>query len=456
MTEKSVSEKPKKTKKSQEKSNKNLIDISTLKKNKENLQDRKYREYILNKIDEFNNNGKLTIAYFCDTFYPIIDGVIKVLDNYASLLKDKYNIVVIVPKHKNIVIKKDYLVIGVSSIYFNFVNYDLAFPEIDGFLDKAIKRLKIDLVHSHSPFNMGAYAAKVAKKKKVPLVMTMHSLYKMDFIKYTSSETITKYLLKQIMKVFNKATETWTMHENTKKELISYGYHGKVYFVPNATDYEKCNNIPELASVARKKYNISPSDKVLLFVGRLVEQKNIFFIANALAKVKEKNPNFKMFFVGNGPDERELKSLIKKNDLSSHTIFTGKISDRTELATIFALSDLFVFPSLYDTSSLVQIEAATFNTPTLFIENTVTATTITNNVNGFTAKNDVDAFADKIVSLMENEKLLKEIGENANRDLFITWKQVSEIVAERYEYLIKQNKNKQAKITAIKNAKIFK
>ena len=53
MTEKSVSEKPKKTKKSQEKksqekNNKNLIDISTLKKDKEYLQDRKYREYILN------------------------------------------------------------------------------------------------------------------------------------------------------------------------------------------------------------------------------------------------------------------------------------------------------------------------------------------------------------------------------------------------------------------------
>lgn len=456
MAEKSVSQKNKKVKTQKEKINKNLIDISALKKNKENLQDKKYRGYILKKIDEFNNNGKITIAYFCDTFYPILDGVIKVLDNYATLLNGKYNIVVIVPKHKNIVVKKDYLVIGVSSLYFKFVNYDLAFPDIDNFLAQAIKKLRIDIVHSHSPFNMGAFAAKVAKKKKVPFVMTMHSLYKMDFMKYTNSEGLTKYLLRQIIKVFNKSTETWTMHENTKRELLSYGYRGKVFFVPNATDYERCDNISSLAEVARKKYDIPEADKVFLFVGRLVEQKNIFFIAKALAKVKEKNPNFKMFFVGNGPDEKELKSLVKKNNLSDNVIFTGKITDRSELATIFALSDLFVFPSLYDTSSLVQIEAATFNTPTLFIENTVTATTITNNVNGFTAPNDLDAFANKILELMDNKKLLEEIGKNANRDLFITWKQVTEIISERYEYLIKQNKNKQAKLAAIKNAKIFK
>ena len=461
MTEKSVSEKPKKTKKSQEKksqekNNKNLIDISTLKKDKEYLQDRKYREYILNKIDEFNNNGKLTIAYFCDTFYPIIDGVIKVLDNYASLLKDKYNIVVIVPKHKNIVIKKDYLVIGVSSIYFNFVNYDLAFPEIDGFLDKAIKRLKIDLVHSHSPFNMGAYAAKVAKKKKVPLVMTMHSQFKQDFLKYTNSEAISSYLLKQIVKVFKKSQEVWTMNERTKNVLESYGYNGKFYLLPNGTDFVTPDNLSELQSKANKKYKLDENQFVMLFVGRLIEQKNIFFIAKVLQIVKESGKDFKMFFVGNGPDESALKSKIKKYNLEDNVIFTGRISNREDLATIFARSNLFLFPSIYDMSSLVQIEAAAFKTPTIFIENSVTSASVTNNVNGFTASSNENEFANRVCELIDNRSTTEKVGEKAFEDLYKTWDQIAIICAERYEYLIKQNKNKQAKLTAIKNAKIFK
>ena len=79
-TKNKIDKKASKTKKSS-----SYIDISKLKKDKENLQNKNYRDYIMNKIEEFNNNGKHTIVYFCDTFYPIIDGVIKVLDNYASL-----------------------------------------------------------------------------------------------------------------------------------------------------------------------------------------------------------------------------------------------------------------------------------------------------------------------------------------------------------------------------------
>ncbi len=432
------------------------IDISKLKKDKENLQNKKYRDYIMNKIEEFNNNGKHTIVYFCDTFYPIIDGVIKVLDNYASLLNDRYNIVVIVPKHKNIVIKKNYLVIGVSSLYFKFVNYDLAFPEVDAFLAQAMKKLRIDVVHSHSPFNMGAYAAKLAKKKKVPFVMTMHSQFKKDFMKYTNSEAMTNYMLKQIVKVFNKSQEVWTMNEQTKGVLESYGYKGKFHLIPNGTDYVVPNNLEELKDRANEKYHLDKNQFVMLFVGRLVEQKNVFYMVDALKKAKDANRNFKMFFVGNGPDEATLKTKVKKLGLENDVIFTGRISDREELACIYARSNLFLFPSLYDMSALVQIEAATFKTPTIFIEGSVTSASVTNDVNGFTAPADLDQFADRIINLIDNPEYVNKIGEKAFEDLYKSWAQIAELCAERYEYLIKQNKNKQAKLLAIKNAKIFK
>lgn len=449
MAKKSVSQKQKKSK--------NFIDISELKKDKENLQNKKYREYILKKIEEFNNNGKHTIVYFCDTFYPIIDGVIKVMDNYASLLKDKYNVVVVVPKHKNIVIKKEYLVIGVSSLYFKFVNYDLAFPEMDSFLAQAMKKLKIDIVHSHSPFNMGAYASKVAKKKKIPFVITMHSQFKRDFMKHTNNEAISNYLLKQIVKVFSKADEVWTMNEKTKGVLESYGYNEKkFYLLPNGTDFKTPDNLEELRNQANEKYNLIKDCFVMLFVGRLIEQKNIFFTAKVLKHIKEAGKDFKMFFVGNGPDEASLKSKIKKYNLEDDVIFTGRIANRDELSKIYARSDLFVFPSEYDMSSLVQIEAATFNTPTIFIENTVTSASITNNVNGFTASNNEKEFANRICYLIDNKTETQKIGEKAHEDLYRTWEQIAETCAERYEYLIKQNQNKQAKLLAIKNAKIFK
>lgn len=460
MAKKEISEKKEKikTKKvKQDKANieKVKIDKSLEKKfKKENSQDRKYKEYISKTIEEYNTNGKKTIVYFCDTFYPLVDGVIKVLDNYASLLCDKYNIVVIVPKHKNIVVKKQYLVIGVSSLYFKFVNYDLAFPEMDGYLSTVIKKLKIDLVHAHSPFNMGAYAAKVAKKKKVPFIITMHSQFKYDFMKHTKSEAMTNYLLKQILKVFNKADEVWTMHSKTAEVLKSYGFKkDNFYFVPNGTEYEAPTNLEEMRLAVNQKYNLDDSYFVTLFVGRLNILKNILFSTDCLKRVKDAGVKFKMFFVGDGPDEQILKSHIKKLGLENDIILTGKISDRKELANIFARSDLFLFPSVYDMSSLVQVEAATYSTPSLLIEGTATAQTVTNNVNGFTTPLDEEIYSNKIIELANNREYCKEIGKKAFEDLYRSWKQIAQRASDRYEVLIAQNENRQKKLQAIKNAK---
>ena len=107
-------------------------------------------------------------------------------------------------------------------------------------------------------------------------------------------------------------------------------------------------------------------------------------------------------------------------------------------------------------SSLVQIEAAAFKTPTIFIENSVTSASVTNNVNGFTASSNENEFANRVCELIDNRSTTEKVGEKAFEDLYKTWDQIAIICAERYEYLIKQNKNKQAKLTAIKNAKIFK
>ena len=76
---------------------------------------------------------------------------------------------------------------------------------------------------------------------------------------------------------------------------------------------------------------------------------------------------------------------------------TGRIIDRTLLKQIYYRADLFLFPSKFDASSLVQIEAASQMTPGLFLENSVTSDTVTNNVNGFTAPDDVSKYTDRII-----------------------------------------------------------
>ena len=150
---------------------------------------------------------------------------------------------------------------------------------------------------------------------------------------------------------------------------------------------------------------------------------------------------------------REKMKRIKENQLTGKVILTGRIDNRNELFSFYQRSNLFLFPSLYDASSIVQIEAATFKTPGVFIKDTVTAKTITNNHNGYTSENNVEDFAKVIMHALDNKEELKQIGENAFKELYINYDDVAKIISDRYEYLIEKNNNKLRKLDAINKLK---
>lgn len=407
--------------------------------NKKITKDPKFKEeqYILNKINEFNSNGKPTIAYFNDSFYPLIDGVINVLNNSALEMMKTCNVVVCVPKHKRKIIQREYLVLGAGSSYLKFVNYDMAQPTSDVKFNKYIKKLKIDIIHVHSPFFMGMYGAKIAKKRNIPLFATFHSQFKTDFENEVPIKSIVKFLMNTIMKVFNACDIVFTMHEASKRNLISYGYKGKIELLPNGTDHICPTNILERKEIMDKKYNIKNNEFVFLFVGRLVAVKNIMFIAKSLSLLKQKGIKFKMFFVGNGPDEDKLKETIEELSLQDEVVLTGKITSRDELANYYLRADLFLFPSTYDTSSIVQIESACYHTPAVFIEGSTTSCTVTNNRNGFLAKNGEESFAERICEIISKPKLLKKVSETAHKELYVTWQ---EICKRLYNYYFPKQK----------------
>ncbi len=407
-------------------------------------QDKQYKSFIEEKINEFNSNGKKTVVYFNDTYYPIVDGVIKVVENYATQMSKYFNVVLIIPKHKGkLATNENFLIIASSAHFFGFVNYDLAFPKFDKHLKKIFNHLRVEIVHSHSPFTLGAYGAKLAKKLNVPFVTTIHSQFKQDFKRYLKLNSLSNFALSRLVKVFNKSDELWAMHKKAEQMIKDYGYKGRVYLMPNATDYKPSGSFNgiDYKEYINNKYSISPDLPVFLFVGRLIQQKNIFFLADCLAKLQEKGLDFKFFFIGNGPDEDKLQQKIKELNLSNKVIFTGRINDKEELSCYYARSDLFLFPSVYDTSSIVQIESASLKTPVVFLDGTVTSATVTNGVNGYVSKPTIEDFTNTVIDAISDKETLKRISKNAYKDLYVTWDELGERIRDRYEFLINEKAN---------------
>lgn len=388
---------------------------------------------------------KLTIGFFTDSFYPMIDGVVLVVDNYARRLSKIANVIVFAPSINNIDSKGfndedlPYKVVRCKSVHLKITgDYSLPTPDIDSNFKKILNNIKLDIVHIHSPFTLGKIGIKYAKKNNIPIVATLHSLYKQDFQKALKNNFLSSIATKIIINVFNKCDKFLTVNKEVARIYNEeYKLKGTPSIINNATEL-----VDEVSSLdikaLDKEYGLNGSDKVFLFVGRINKLKNIFFIVDSIKLLKEKsNMKFKMLFVGTGMDENSLKDYIKKSNLEKDIIMCGKITDRHKLSSLYKRADLFLFPSFYDTNSLVQIEAACFGTPTLFLKGSATSSTVTDNVNGFITENTTEAYASKIIEVMNEKDLYNKVSNNAKKDIYKTWDDVTKELYKIYLEMIK-------------------
>ena len=169
---------------------------------------------------------------------------------------------------------------------------------------------------------------------------------------------------------------------------------------------------------------------MLLFVGQHIWEKNIGFILDSLALIKEKP--FHLFMVGTGYAVREIRHKVQQLGLQDHVTLLGNIHDRERLKRIDAAADLFLFPSLYDNAPLVVREAAAMHTPALMLQESTAAEVINPDVNGFLTPNDTQAYADKIRYLMDHPEVLHRVGNKASTTISRSWENVIEEVVLRY------------------------
>lgn len=415
----------------------------------------KYIENITSVIEQFNHNGKKTVALLGDSFYPFVDGVVSVIDNYAKRLQKEFNVIVCAPRYKNNYIEKEYPVLYFKSVLFPAISTAIGQPSTDSEFLKLFKSLHVDIIHVHSPFMVGKFGLKEAKRRDIPIIATFHSQFKKDFQRIVKLDGLVKMLLSMIMEVFNNVTEVWTMNEASKKTLDSYNFTGQVRIIPNATDFDIPQNLDEFALIAQNKYDIKPTDNIYCFVGRLVFLKNIVLVAQSMGELKKLGVPFKMFFVGDGQDRAILEQTIKDLKLQDQVFLLGKILDKQLLGSILYNSKVMIFPSIYDTDGIVKYEAAAYKTPTLFLKNSNASYDIIDNETGFICEGDPKVIAKRLAELYDRPEEITRVGKNAREKVYHNWDEVISKAESVYNHYIDLSKKevltKKQKARSIKN-----
>ena len=145
-------------------------------------------------------------------------------------------------------------------------------------------------------------------------------------------------------------------------------------------------------------FGVDEKTPIILFAGRLSEEKGVMDIPKVMNMVKQKHPNAKIAFAGIGPKEKELKQILPD------AIFLGWVN-HDDLPKVYSAADILVLPSRFDTFGCVVLEALSCGLPVIAYNTKGPKDIINNGLNGYLVKNDTEMAA-KIIELFNNPLLL--------------------------------------------------
>lgn len=411
-----------------------------------------------------NSEQQIRAALFCDSLPPVLDGVSRVLQNYANELQARGTPCCVVgPSIKGAAEAFPCDTLLLPAVRPKFTDpYPITLPFGPRYVAKRLKPFAPTIIHAHSPFSLGYAAHKIAKRNNIPSVATLHSRYRHDFIDRTKSKIYTHFTIQNIARCFSHFTEVWALNPGVAEELASYGYKGKVTIVGNATELA----VPEPTELARLREKgralmqiQDPATFIFLFVGQHRKGKGVFTIIEALNQVKQelarsnasktshesvtpqKPPQpWHMVFVGDGPDRAEMQQAITACNLSENITFFGTEQNREKIKQLYAGADLFLFPSYYDCDPIVPREAAAMGTPSLLLKDSYATSSnlYHHNHNAFLIENSPKALSKEIQRVMHNQELLAQTSAKALEEIPKTWATAIDEVEDHYLRIIKE------------------
>jgi glycogen synthase len=294
--------------------------------------------------------------------------------------------------------------------------------------------LDVDIFHAHDWLvaNAGIGLKHVYRK---PLLATMHST---EMGRRESLHTTTEKMIHE--------TESWLDYEAWRVICCSYymvshvrwAYglpSDKLVMIPNGISTNVYDDIKENLSDFRSRFAL-PYEKIVLFVGRLVYEKGIHVLINAMPKVLSR-VNAKFIIVGSGYMKDQLLSLVRSMGLE-HKIFFQGFLDEPSLLRLQKIADVSVVPSLFEPFGIVALEAMAARSPVVVSDTGGMSEIVQHDVTGVKSyPNNPDSLAWAINRILLDDGYRDWIVDNAYR-----------VVQEKYSWdrIAEQTKNTYASV----------
>lgn len=375
------------------------------------------------------------IALFTGAYNHIADGVSLTLNRLVHHLQQNgAEVLVFAPTIKNPPIKHAGTLIAAPSVRMPLPNRS-EYRVTTGFprrLRKQLEAFNPSVIHVATPDRMGQKAIAYGIKNEIPVVSTYHTHFSsyLDFYKLGWLES---WLWNYLKKFYDQCEEVYVPSPSMIDVLEQHGISGNLHLWARGVDTQQFN--PGKRSLAwRRELGIQDEEVVVTFISRLVWEKGLDIFAAVIEQLKAKGIPHRSLIVGEGPARPELQERL------TDTVFLGHQTGET-LATAYASSDVFFFPSETETFGNVTLEAMASGIPAVCANATGSRSIIRDGITGFLAPpRNVDAFLKYVEQLVTNEALRQKMGQlSLKRALEFDWPVILGQMEDNYTRVLKKD-----------------
>jgi glycosyltransferase involved in cell wall biosynthesis len=289
---------------------------------------------------------------------------------------------------------------------FNGSDFSVRLP-VPGILTARLDAFEPELVHSHHPFLMGQTALRAAASRNLPVVFTHHTMYE-RYIHYTpaDSEAMARFAIRLATEYANLCDHVIAPSDSIAEILRDRGVTVPITAIPTGIDRERFASGD--GSAARRRYDIADDAFVVGHVGRLAPEKNLAFLAEAVAAFLRSNPAARFLLVGYGPSVDEVERIFRERGVADRLHHPGALDGRP-LADAYHAADVFAFASKTETQGMVLAEAMTAGVPVVALDAAGVREVVRDGENGrLLSEEDAEAFAAALSVIAASDEPARE------------------------------------------------
>ncbi|UCF61981.1 MAG: glycosyltransferase [Anaerolineaceae bacterium] len=348
---------------------------------------------------------------FSNTYYPSTSGVVTSVALFRQgLMSANHEVHLIVPHYEDFIDSEPYIFRYPALDLTDRIDISLVLP-FQPLIEPTVRGIMPDIIHSQHPVWMGDLAVTFAHELGVPLVFTYHTRYDEYAQSYVPiAAGLASKVAEEVVKRYMRQCTHIVAPTPVIRDLIlrEYQVEKPVSVVPSPVDLTRYED--KDPKRIRQEFGLDKYE-VLLYIGRLAKEKGLDLLLNAFVMIVAERPQARLMLVGDGPYRRVLEGQVQRYGLSRKVIFTGVVPHE-EIPDYAAAADLFVFTSLTDTQGLVLVEAMAAGVPAVAVEAPGPVDILARG-GGLLVPAEEDAFAQAILTLLEDDVRRKELGEEA-------------------------------------------